>query len=168
MKPKLNKTLISILKDEDGNVVFRKEDLKILCCYFYKKLYQGKEETLEQIEMKVKVLESLPNFFSNELNARLVMPISMKELHLATNSMAKNKSPCPIGVVVEFYLFLGEVIGEEFSQMVKVTMQVGCFLKGVNKGMINFLFNAKEKENLGNWRPITFLNMFYKIFAKML
>ncbi len=52
--------------------------------------------------------------------------------------------------------------------MVKATMQVGCFPKGVKKGMITFLFKAKEKKNLGNWCPITFFNMVYKIFAKML
>jgi hypothetical protein len=39
------------------------------------------------------VLESLPNYFSNELNVRLVVLISLEELHIATNSMAENKSP---------------------------------------------------------------------------
>ncbi len=59
IKSKPNKTLIFALRDEDGNVVYRKEDLKFVCCNFYKKLYQVKEETLEQIEMRARVLESL-------------------------------------------------------------------------------------------------------------
>jgi hypothetical protein len=42
------------------------------------------------------------------------MPLSMEEFHLATKSMAKNKSPNPNRVVVEFHLFLWEVIGKEF------------------------------------------------------
>ncbi len=75
--------------------------------------------------MRAKVFESLPKKFYNELNDRLAMPISMEELHLATKSMAINKSPGPCGVVVEFYLFFWEVIIEEFSQMIKVAMQVG-------------------------------------------
>jgi hypothetical protein len=70
-------------------------------------LHQAKEETLEQIKMRARVLESLPKTFSSELNDRLAMPISMEELHLATKSMAINKSPSPYGVVVEFYLFFG-------------------------------------------------------------
>jgi hypothetical protein len=53
IKPKTSKTLISILRDEDGNVVSRKDDLEIVCHNFYK-LYQAKEETLEQIEIKVR------------------------------------------------------------------------------------------------------------------
>jgi hypothetical protein len=52
--------LIFALRDEDGNVVSRKEDLEFVCCNFYKNLYQVKEETLEQIEMRARVLESLP------------------------------------------------------------------------------------------------------------
>jgi hypothetical protein len=52
--------------------------------------------------------------------------------------------------------------------MIKAAMQVGRFPKGVNKGMITLLFKAREKENLGNWCPITFLNVAYKIFTKTL
>ncbi len=48
IKSKPNKILIFALRDEDGNVVHRKEDLKFVCSNFYKKLYQVKEETLEQ------------------------------------------------------------------------------------------------------------------------
>jgi hypothetical protein len=53
-------------------------------------LYQALKKTLEQIEMRARVLESLPKKFFSELNIRLTMPISMEELHLATKSMAKN------------------------------------------------------------------------------
>jgi hypothetical protein len=68
---------------------------------------QIEEETLEEIRMRARVLESLPKKFSSELYDRLTMPISMEELHLATKFMAINKSLSPYGVVVEFYLFLG-------------------------------------------------------------
>jgi hypothetical protein len=53
IKPKPSKTLISTLRDEDGNVLSRKEDLKIICRNFYK-LYQAKENTLEQIGISVR------------------------------------------------------------------------------------------------------------------
>jgi hypothetical protein len=52
--------LIFALRNEDGSVIYRKEDLKIVDYNFCRKLYQSKEETLEQIEMKARVLESLP------------------------------------------------------------------------------------------------------------
>lgn len=101
IKSKPNKTLIFALRDEDGNVVYGKEDLKFVCCNFYKNLYQVKEETLEQIKMRARVLESLPKMFSSELNAWPSAPISMEELHLVTKSIVKNKSPSLNGVVVE-------------------------------------------------------------------
>ncbi len=52
IKSKPSKTLIFTLRDEDDIVVSREEDLEFVCCNFYKKLYQVKEETLEQIEMR--------------------------------------------------------------------------------------------------------------------
>jgi hypothetical protein len=64
---KLSKILIFALRNEDGSVIYRKEDLKIVCYNFCKKLYQAKEETLEQIEMRAEVLESLPKKFYSEL-----------------------------------------------------------------------------------------------------
>jgi hypothetical protein len=115
IKSKPSKTSIFTLRDEDGNVVSREEDLEFVCCNFYKKLYQVKEETLEQIEMRAMVLESLPKKFSSELNARLHRPISMEELYLVTKSMVKNKSPSPDGRVLPFCC---EVIREDVSQMI--------------------------------------------------
>ncbi len=81
-------------------MVYRKEDLEFVCFNFYKKLYQVKEETLEQIEMRARVLESLLKKFSSELNARPGTPISMEELHLVTKSIIKNKSPSLNGGIV--------------------------------------------------------------------
>jgi hypothetical protein len=43
-------------------------------------------------ELKSKLLNSLPNFFSNEMNSKLVKPISIEKLRFATNSMAIGKA----------------------------------------------------------------------------
>ncbi len=52
--------------------------------------------------------------------------------------------------------------------MIKAIVPMGRFPKGVNKGMITILFKAREKENMGNWSPITLLNAAYKVFTKTL
>jgi hypothetical protein len=52
--------------------------------------------------------------------------------------------------------------------MIKVVIKDGIFPDGVNRRLINMLFKGKDKENLNNWRPITLLNVSYKIFAKVL
>jgi hypothetical protein len=79
IKSKPSKTLFFALRDEDGNVVSRKEDLEFVCHEFYKKLYQVKQETLEQIEMRARVLESLPKKFSNESIGGIVVHIKTLE-----------------------------------------------------------------------------------------
>ncbi len=36
-----------------------------------------------------------------------------------------------------------------------------------NKRLINLIFKVREKDNLSNWDPITFLSMTYKVFKKV-
>ncbi len=52
--------------------------------------------------------------------------------------------------------------------MIEIVIKDGSFLYRVNKRLITMLFKAKDKENLNNWRPITLLNVSYKIFVKVL
>jgi len=47
-------------------------------------------------------------------------------------------------------------------------VQMRRFPNRVNKGMITTLFKDRKKENIGNWCPITFLHVVYKIFIKTL
>jgi hypothetical protein len=45
---------------------------------------------------------------------------------------------------------------------------VGRFPRLVTQVLIILIFNGGEKEDQNNWRPITLLNVAYKIFAKAL
>jgi hypothetical protein len=64
--------------------------------------------------------------FSNEMHVKLTQPISMKELHVTSISMAKGKSPRPNGVVVEFYTFFWEVIRDEFFKTIETIVKRGA------------------------------------------
>jgi hypothetical protein len=48
------------------------------------------------------------------MNNSLTAPISTLELKAALTEMAKERSPGPDGLSVEFYLILWDVIGEEY------------------------------------------------------
>jgi hypothetical protein len=52
--------------------------------------------------------------------------------------------------------------------MIDFIIKEKCPSNGVIiKGLIILLFRMGEKEHLGNWLPITLLNVSYKIFAKV-
>lgn len=52
--------------------------------------------------------------------------------------------------------------------MITDSMQIGYLPDGVTQRLITLLHKADDKENLGNWRPITLLNTSNKIIAKAL
>ena len=82
--------------------------------------------------------------------------------------MAKEKAPGHGSISVEFFQKLWPTIGKDFLLMVAKSMEDWIFHHGVIKGLINLIPNESDNKNLIFWRPITFLLVSYKIFAKTL
>lgn len=85
----------------------------------------------------------------------------MAEFQAALNSMALGKSSGPDGVVVEFYKHFRDIIGKDFTTMIRDVVNGRALLLDMYKGLIVLL--PKEI-----WCRITLLNIAYKIFAKTL
>jgi hypothetical protein len=51
-------------------------------------------------------------------------------------------------------------------KMIQDSIVNGNFLPGVMKRSITLLHKGVKKKQLSNWKPITLLNVIYKIFAK--
>jgi hypothetical protein len=82
--------------------------------------------------------------------------------------MVSKKSPGPDGFIIEFYMKFWPLIGHEYTQMVQASIQRGQFPPKVNKGLISLLQKDNATDDLTNWRPISLLNVAYKIVAKAL
>lgn len=52
--------------------------------------------------------------------------------------------------------------------MIETIIKDGNFPNGLNEGLITMLFKIGDKEIFNNWWPITWLNVSYKIFAKVI
>jgi hypothetical protein len=82
--------------------------------------------------------------------------------------MATNKAPSPDGFIIEFYIKYWPLIGSDYTQMVHDAIQRGYFPQGVNKGLLALLHKGNATDDLANWRPISLLNVAYKIMANAL
>ena len=60
------------------------------------------------------------------------------------------------------------MVGLEYLIMIQQALEQGTLLKDVIVGMIVFLHKSDPRGLLNNWRPITLLNVTYKIFVKAL
>jgi hypothetical protein len=59
------------------------------------------------------------------------------------------------------------VVVDDYFNVIKNSIKVEIFIKGVIKGLITLIFKIKDEE-LGNWCLIFLLNLTYIPFAKVL
>jgi hypothetical protein len=64
--------------------------------------------------------------------------------------MAKEWSPSPDGLSVEFFLLMWNKIGKEYAQMIRRAIQTGRLLLGMTKGMLILLHKGGKRETLTN------------------
>ena len=83
--------------------------------------------------------------------------------------MSKEKSPGLDGLTTEFYQLLWNVIKKDFKEVINECKFQKHLPRSMNTALIRLIFkNTGEKSNLKNWRPISLLNVDYKIISKVI
>ena len=102
---------------------------------------------------------------SNECDNEL----SEKELYISLMSMQKNKSPGNDGLTKEFFVAFWEDIKGVFLNSCR-TAKLKKELSTLQRQAIIKLIEKKDKDKrfIKNWRPISLLNVDYKIISKAL
>jgi hypothetical protein len=159
---------ITELEDVDGRVHTSQAGMAKVCQDFYQKLYSMRQPSLASGGAKYQALRYIQDRLSVRAKASLSLQISASELKHAIDDMQTGKSSGPDGLILEFYREYWDLIGLEYHQMVCESVAKGCFPSGVTEGMIALLHKGSERKFPTNWRPITLLNLSYKIYAKAL
>ncbi|GBG72440.1 hypothetical protein CBR_g12016 [Chara braunii] len=95
-------------------------------------------------------------------------PITLEETTQTLKSMARGKSPGMDGLTVEFYSQCWGVMGPPLVEVYNGVLTGGKLGKRMTHGVISLLFKKGDKAEVRNWRPISLLNVSYKILAKTL
>jgi hypothetical protein len=94
--------------------------------------------------------------------------ITLDEISKAVKLQKPDKSPGEDGIVSEFYRHYWYLIGEDFESVVREIFDQKLLSESQNRGIITLMFKSGEREDIKNWRPITLLNVDYKIVSKIL
>ena len=161
------KTTMNKLLREDGSETFDHKEILDMQKDYYETLYsrrnikskQEKHEYLSSINTK-----KLSEEFKNDCEGIL----TLEELDKSLKSFKSNKSPGNDGITVEFY--------EKFWPLVKKPL-LDCLNSGYINGklstsqrqaVITLIDKGKDRRLLKNWRPISLLNVDYKIGTKVI
>jgi len=159
---------ISELLDHQGIASQGIDALDQICSSFYAKLYLQGPTTPEIVNDRVSILSCVSNKFILEMASKLEAPLTKDELHMAMCQMARGRSPSPNGVTLDFFLQFWDLIGDDYTDMLQTSIALGRFPNGMTSGVITLIFKEGDRANLVNWRPITLLNVSYKVLAKTL
>ncbi len=109
-----------------------------------------------------------PNHLEFEQQAFYEQLLSLSNLKEDVYSMVDEKSPGCDGFPYEFYKHLWEQIGPNLHKVYLKAYHSKSLGEIINKGNIKFIPKASDPEDICNWRPITLLNVIYKINANVL
>ena len=104
---------------------------------------------------------------TEDMRDKLEGPLTYEECKEALSSFSKDKSPGEDGFTAEFYIKFFDILGEDLVKSLNHAYEKGELSISQRRGVITLL--PKDESSLldlKNWRPITLLNVDYKIAAK--
>ena len=163
-KRQKEKTYISKLKTQDSTEITNADEILNCQKLFYKNLYSAVPCENPNDKLFFENL-NLPQLNEVELE-ELERPLTKEECFETLKLSSKGKCPGSDGFTVEFYLHFWSILGEDMVQH-KNGLTYGHLNISQKQGIIKVVpKKRKNKLYLENWRPISLLNIDYKIVTK--
>ena len=92
-------------------------------------------------------------------------------MHEATRAMKKlkfDKVPGPDGLTVEFYDCFWDLLGPKLLEVANESFKDKELSETMKESVSRVLFKKGDRKYLKNWRPISLLNVDYKIVSKVM
>lgn len=151
----------------NGDVTNDPNSIKDTFFIFDKELFTTKftKENYSRLEHYLKLMPK-KIFYSKA--RRIDMPLALKEIKVSILSLANEKSPGPDSLPTQFYKHNVEWIVSELLEVGEDAFKFGSLGIDINRGVIKLLPKGWDNSQVKNWRPITLLNIFYKIVSRFL
>jgi hypothetical protein len=117
---------------------------------FYFLLYTGRPSHPAFEAQQQWVFEGLSSRLSPNMLRTLDRPLTLSELNAALGGMANEKSPGLDGVITEMYKCLWPTIGEEYLEMLNLSILGGSLPPSTTKGLLVLLHKGGCRKSLNN------------------
>ncbi|KAI8478584.1 hypothetical protein Bbelb_436820 [Branchiostoma belcheri] len=159
------KKIIPSVRSSDGTVVSSPEEILDVFHDFYEDLY-----TADQLNQPDKeyFLNNLDSTLPVDSASSLELPLSLTELEEAMKGMENNKSPGSDGLPKEWYSQFWPLLGQDLLEVLNEGFTAGQLSSQQREGVITLLEKKGDPLSPANRRPISLLNVDYKILSKAL
>lgn len=152
----------------NGTTMVNQEELREQFFQFYKCLFSLEGELEANTQERDHIQRIIPKKVSVEMARDLGKEISQEEIRKAILSLKDDKSLGVDGLPVEFYKTFLDWVCEDLLLVYKEAFEKGTLGNKINEGIIKLIPKEGDRSLVKNWRPITLLNVFYNILAKIL
>ena len=151
------------VRGPDGIVISSSADILRVYRDFYIGLY-----TAEEVDGSLHegLLDAVTRSPTTAQNDALGAPLSETELHEALSKMKNDRSPGSDGLPKEFYSSFWDMLGTDLVEVFDSALSDGHLSQSHRHGVITLLPKSGDPLDPANKRPITLLNVDYKILAK--
>ena len=156
---------ISAMRKSDGSLA---TDISSICSSwvdFYSTLFSA--ESLDVL-IQDQLLSHLTARLSPEDSAKCDGPLSLDEVFGALEGMSDDKSPGSDGLPKEFYLACWHIVGPDLVDVLNDSFSSGLLPLSQRGALISLIFKKGDRLDHKNWRPISLLNVDYKLCARTL
>jgi hypothetical protein len=155
-----------LLRD-DGKETTNPNEISQMQKTFYKQLYSNR--STKKITEKQKYLDKIEVSSLNEEDSKKCDgELTAEELLKSIKSFKSGKSPGIDGLTAEFYQKFSGLIIRPLLDALNAGHSTGELSISQKQAVIKLLDKGKDRTLLKNWRPISILNVDYKICTKVI
>ncbi|KAL2609191.1 hypothetical protein R1flu_027764 [Riccia fluitans] len=159
---------MAVLRDEKNKEITDEKGILDLVHNYYASLYKQPTVTIEEKSDQARALTLIDSFVSGEDNARLMEVPDAEEIRTTVHELPLDKSPGEDGLPVEVLRELWEEIGFHCLEFVQEAWRKKRIGKSNTGAIIKLIPKNEKKDELKNWRPISLLNLAYKLVGRIL
>lgn len=166
IKKHKERNIITEIRTKDAKLTMDQTKIKEEFQKFYTKLYKGQQISKQKIANFIKKTDLKP--FTEQQRNLLNAPITTSEITEIIKRSKKGKSPGPDGLPIEYY----QKFEDQLTPHLKSTFNaigISKFPDTWKQANIALLLKEeKDPTDTRNYRPISLLNVDYKIFSNLL
>ena len=154
----------SVLNSADVEVT-SKDDIEQAHFDFYSRLYSA-EQT--DVTFQNEFLSQIDTSLTDNERDLCEGELDLTEITSAMRDLSPGKTPGPDGLPQEFYAKFWNLLAPHLLRVFNFSLEQGFLCDYMRENVTRLLFKKGDKKLLKNWRPISLLNVDYKICSKAL
>ena len=154
----------SVFNSADVEVT-SKDDIEQAHFDFYSRLYSA-EQT--DVTFQNEFLSQIDTSLTHNERDLCEGELDLTEITSAMRGLSPGKTPGPDGLPQEFYAKFWNLLAPHLLRVFNFSLEQGFLCDSMRENVTRLLFKKGDKKLLKNWRPISLLNVDYKICSKAL